>query len=82
MEHCLHWHVQDPDLVLVEYAVNFDTNAYLEDAQSFERMIRKLQRMPSRPAVIIVNTMELFPPSRNAKMMFEGNRVSAHVTVV
>eukprot|EP00966_Prymnesium_polylepis_P165722 3830768-Prymnesium_polylepis.2 len=30
--------------------------------------------MPSRPAVVIVNTMELFPPDRNAKMAFEGNK--------
>lgn len=65
MEHCLHWHVLAPDLVLVEYAVNFDEFGMKEDAASFERMLRKLLRMPSQPAIIIVNTMELFPPDRS-----------------
>lgn len=62
MEHCVHWHViEGADLVLVEYAVNFDEDLD-EDARSFERMIRKLLRMKGQPTVVIVNTMELIPP--------------------
>lgn len=37
-------------------------------------MLRKLLLMPSRPAIIIVNTMELFPPSRGGHLAFEGNK--------
>ena len=48
--------------MLVEYAVNFDTNAYSEDAQSFERMVRKLQRMESRPAGALHPLRTLHPP--------------------
>ena len=62
MEHCVAWHLPPPgaDLILVEYAVNFD--AVEDDAASFERLVRKLLRLPNAPAVVIVNTMELVPP--------------------
>ena len=62
MEHCLAWHLPPvgADLVLVEYAVNFDSVA--DDAESFERLIRRLIRLPNHPAIVIVNTMELVPP--------------------
>jgi len=62
MEHCLDWHLPPAgaDLVLVEYAVNFDSTE--EDSKSFERLIRRLLRLPNQPAVIIINTMELVPP--------------------
>ena len=42
------------------YAVNFDELP--ADAQSFERLIRRLLRLPNQPAIVIVNTMELVPP--------------------
>uniref|UniRef100_A0A7S0IPL4 SGNH hydrolase-type esterase domain-containing protein n=1 Tax=Calcidiscus leptoporus TaxID=127549 RepID=A0A7S0IPL4_9EUKA len=60
MEHCVHWHV-DPhaDLVLLEYAVNFEPGG--DDAAAFERLLRKLLAMPNRPAVVILNPMELMP---------------------
>ena len=78
MEHCLHWHVVDnADVVLVEYAVNLDEHDRAGELASFERMLRKLLRMPRQPAVILVNTMELFPP-RDAcpacGMAFSGNK--------
>ena len=62
MEHCVTWHLppEGADLILVEYAVNFDSVA--DDAQSFERLIRRLLRLPNHPAIVIVNTMELVPP--------------------
>lgn len=78
MEHCLHWHVVDnADVVLVEYAVNLDPDDKAGELASFERMLRKLLRMPRQPAVIIVNTMELFPPKAACKscgMAFSGNK--------
>jgi len=62
MEHCVGWHLPPAgaDLILLEYAVNFD--AMPDDAQCFERLLRKLLRLPSQPAIIIVNTMEIVPP--------------------
>jgi hypothetical protein len=62
MEHCVAWHLpaMGADIILVEYAVNFDSVS--DDAQSFERLIRRLLRLPNHPAIIIVNTMELVPP--------------------
>jgi len=72
MEHCLHWHVEaESDLVLLEYAVNFEPGA--DDIQSFERMLRKLLRMPKQPAIIIVNTMELMPPNVHS-LHFSGEK--------
>jgi len=72
MEHCLHWHVPDnADLVLVEYAVNFDPGS--DDVASFERMIRKLLRMRNQPAIILVNTMELMAPTAHS-LHFSGNK--------
>jgi hypothetical protein len=32
-----------------------------DDAQSFERLLRRLLRLPSQPAIVIVNTMEIVP---------------------
>ena len=54
MEHCYAWHLPPPgaDLILVEYAVNFDGQ---EDFASFERLIRRLLRLPNHPAIVIVN---------------------------
>tara|TARA_B100000524_G_scaffold156632_1_gene79377 strand:+ start:1708 stop:3513 length:1806 start_codon:yes stop_codon:yes gene_type:complete len=67
MEHCMHWHLSGaPDLILVEYAVNFDVSVD-EDARAFERMMRKLLRIKGQPAIIIVNTMELVPPARGSR---------------
>ena len=62
MEHCFQWHLPPPgaDLILLEYAVNFDSVE--DDAQSFERLLRRLLQLPSQPAIVIVNTMELVPP--------------------
>jgi len=63
MEHCLQWHVpKDVDLIIIEYAVNFDTSSE-DDAHSFERMLRRLLRTPGAPAVVVLNTMELMPTS-------------------
>jgi hypothetical protein len=61
MEHCVAWHLPSngADLILLEYAVNFD--AMPDDAQSFERLLRRLLRLPSQPAIVIVNTMEIVP---------------------
>ena len=61
MEHCLSWHLppSGADLVLVEYAVNFDQAD--EDAKSFERLIRRLLLLPNQPAIVIVNTMDIVP---------------------
>ena len=63
MEHCVAWHLppHGADLILLEYAVNFD--AMPDDAQSFERLLRRLLRLPSQPAIVIVNTMEIVPKS-------------------
>ena len=46
MEHCVSWHLpaMGADIILVEYAVNFDSVS--DDAQSFERLIRRLLRLP------------------------------------
>ena len=62
MEHCVMWHLPPTgaDLILVEYAVNFDS--VHDDAPAFERLIRRLLRLPNAPAVVIVNTMEAVPP--------------------
>ena len=56
MEHCVNWHLPPPgaDIVLVEYAVNFDGQG---DFASFERLIRRLLRLPNHPAIVIVNVM-------------------------
>jgi len=61
MEHCLLWHLpaSGADLILIEYAVNFDG---VEDFACFERLIRRLLRLPNHPALVIVNTAELVPP--------------------
>ncbi len=76
MEHCLHWHVVDEaDLVLIEYAVNLDEKDKQAELASFERMLRKLLAMPRQPALVLVNTMELFPPKSkcaNCAMAFTG----------
>uniref|UniRef100_A0A7S3S018 SGNH hydrolase-type esterase domain-containing protein n=2 Tax=Emiliania huxleyi TaxID=2903 RepID=A0A7S3S018_EMIHU len=59
MEHCFNWHLPPkPDLVVVEYAVNFDTTVD-EDAASFERLLRQLLKLPGAPAVLLLNTLEL-----------------------
>ena len=52
MEHCVSWHLPalGADLILVEYAVNFDSVS--DDAQSFERLIRRLLRLPNHPAIV------------------------------
>mgnify|MGYP003684591231 CR=1 FL=1 len=79
MEHCLQWHVpQAADLIIVEYAVNFDITSN-DDAQSFERMIRRLLRLRNAPAILILNTMELMqhmPGNRGgldmSKIYFSG----------
>ena len=61
MEHCVYWHVpSEPSIILVDYAVNFDADN--DDASAFERMLRKLLALPGRPAVVLVNTMEIIPP--------------------
>ena len=62
MEHCIEWHLPPggPDLILLEYAVNFDEMP--DDAACFERLLRKLLRLPQQPAIIIINTMEIVPP--------------------
>ena len=61
MEHCLQWHLPmaGADLILIEYAVNFDGT---DDYAPFERLLRRLLRLPNHPAIVIVNTMELVPP--------------------
>jgi len=80
MEHCLHWHVIDEaDLVLVEYAVNLDDKDKAGELASFERMLRKLLRMPRQPAVLLINTMELHPPkgkglTTGSHMAFTGTK--------
>ena len=68
MEHCVMWHLPPPgaDLILVEYAVNFDGQ---DDFAPFERLIRRLLRLPNHPAIVIVNTAELVPP--NGRLPFE-----------
>lgn len=43
---------------MVEYAVNFDTSSS-DDAHSFERMLRRLLKLPTAPAILLLNTMEL-----------------------
>ena len=76
MEHCLAWHLPPPgaDLILVEYAVNFDSLE--EDAPAFERLIRRLLRLPNHPAIIIVNVAELVPP--NGRLPWEPSDESIH----
>ena len=42
---------------------------------AFERMLRKLLRMPRRPAIVLVNTMELMPPNcKRCTMAFSGHK--------
>ena len=51
IEPCLSSHLPPrPDLVLVEYAV------MAQDARGFELLLRRLLTLPSRPAIIAVNT--------------------------
>ena len=61
----------------MEYAVNLDESYRQSELASFERMLRKLLRMPRQPAVLIVNTMELHPPKGKgfgSQMAFAGNK--------
>ncbi|GFR51316.1 hypothetical protein Agub_g13681 [Astrephomene gubernaculifera] len=60
MSSCMHHHLPpEVDVVLVEYAVN-DSPApsamfWDPSRRAFERLLRKLQRLPSQPAVLLVN---------------------------
>jgi len=69
MSLCVELHVpRAADLVLVEYAVNdasedgrFDTPAL----RAFERLLRKLLRLPNSPAIVLINAYAmLFTPPR------------------
>lgn len=55
--------LQDADIVVVEFAMNDGTNVdcardgsgTVPARASFERLLRKLQALPNRPAVIVLN---------------------------
>ncbi|GIL54226.1 hypothetical protein Vafri_9775, partial [Volvox africanus] len=66
---CLHNHlIPDPDLVLVEFAINDSpiSTWTLDGAvarRPFERLLRKLLRLPSKPAVVLINMYAVAPAS-------------------
>ena len=55
--------LQDADIVIVEFAMNDGTNVEcardgsgtVPARASFERLLRKLQALPNRPAVVVLN---------------------------
>ncbi|GLC57261.1 hypothetical protein PLESTB_001205200 [Pleodorina starrii] len=63
---CLHHHLlPDPDLVFIDYAVNDLPTATWGQAgpsrRAFERLVRKVLNLPSRPAVVLVNMYAMGP---------------------
>ncbi|KAG2493839.1 hypothetical protein HYH03_008056 [Edaphochlamys debaryana] len=58
MSSCVQHHIpEDVDLVLVEYSVNDDPDpsADYKSRRAFERLLRKVLALPSRPAVVLVH---------------------------
>ncbi|GIL73986.1 hypothetical protein Vretimale_5077 [Volvox reticuliferus] len=64
---CLHNHmIPEPDLVFVEFAINDSpVSTWTQDGAAarrpFERLLRKLLRLPSKPAVVMVNMYAIAP---------------------
>ncbi|GIL56585.1 hypothetical protein Vafri_11927 [Volvox africanus] len=69
MNLCLREYLRDPDvdLVLLEYAINdppfLVPQMINEPRKSFEQLIRKLLRLPRRPAVVLLNLFRWFSES-------------------
>lgn len=68
MAACTNMHVpQEADIVIVEYSVNDDCEAMpiLDNAvrRPYERLLRKLLLLPSRPAVVLLHAYAWLRPS-------------------
>ncbi|GLI65300.1 hypothetical protein VaNZ11_008793 [Volvox africanus] len=70
MNLCLREYLRDTDvdLVLLEYAINdppfLEPQMINEPRKSFEQLVRKLLRLPRRPAVVLLNLFRWFSESR------------------
>ena len=70
MEKCLQYQMPNhPSLVLVEYAQNIENE---NDALALERMLRRVLRLKSMPAVVLVN-IPRWKDAKSGHIMLDGS---------